>query len=63
MNKINTFFCTLDTKTNFDKMPKEMTNDFGVQYDYGSVMHYSPNAFSINGQPTIVPKVRIIIIY
>ncbi len=24
-------------------------------YDYGSIMHYSSHAFSINGQPTIVP--------
>jgi len=25
-------------------------------YDYGSIMHYPQNAFSADGQPTIVPK-------
>ncbi|XP_077289268.1 hatching enzyme 1.2-like [Arctopsyche grandis] len=40
---------------NFDKAKD--TNNFGVGYDYGSVMHYSGHAFSANGQPTITAKV------
>ncbi|XP_045468360.1 hatching enzyme 1.2-like [Harmonia axyridis] len=42
--------------SNFKKASAETTNDFGVTYDYRSVMHYSEHAFSRNGKPTIVPK-------
>lgn len=28
-------------------------------YDFGSIMHYSAQAFSVNGQATIVPKVPL----
>ncbi|CAI5672214.1 high choriolytic enzyme 1-like [Oreochromis niloticus] len=35
---------------------KEQTNNLETSYDFTSVMHYSRNAFSKNGQPTIVAK-------
>ncbi|XP_066461958.1 embryonic protein UVS.2-like isoform X2 [Eleutherodactylus coqui] len=39
---------------NFDKID---TNNLGLEYDYGSVMHYDKWSFSnTSGQPTIVPK-------
>lgn len=46
------------TENNFEKASPALTTAFGVGYDYGSVMHYSANAFSRNGQPTIIAKVR-----
>ncbi|XP_072161589.1 hatching enzyme 1.2 isoform X1 [Bemisia tabaci] len=34
------------------------TENFGVDYDYASIMHYSPVAFTTNGEETIVPLKR-----
>uniref|UniRef100_A0A182QCA5 Metalloendopeptidase n=1 Tax=Anopheles farauti TaxID=69004 RepID=A0A182QCA5_9DIPT len=41
---------------NFNIYNSDTVTDFNVQYDYGSVMHYSATAFSKNGEKTIVPK-------
>ncbi|KAI6215534.1 Metalloendopeptidase [Aphelenchoides besseyi] len=39
----------------FDKYDLSMIDHLGTKYDYGSVMHYGPTAFSKNGQATIEP--------
>ncbi|KAH8363503.1 hypothetical protein KR084_010959, partial [Drosophila pseudotakahashii] len=38
---------------NFLKYTSSEESGFGVEYDYASVMHYSPKSFSYNGQPTL----------
>lgn len=43
---------------NFDKFSDNQVTDFGVQYDYYSILHYSSNAFSKNGYATIEPRYR-----
>ncbi|KAK7604958.1 hypothetical protein V9T40_006144 [Parthenolecanium corni] len=45
-------------ESNFDKAQTETVDNQGIGYDYHSVMHYSGNAFSRNGRPTIEPKTR-----
>ncbi|CAD7089224.1 unnamed protein product [Hermetia illucens] len=44
------------TEGNFDKYSSSYVTDFGIGYDYGSIMHYDAYAFSKNGQKTIVTK-------
>ena len=48
---------------NFHVLPASLITSFGVPYDYGSVMHYSPYAFSWNGSRTIQPRVSQLSIY
>ncbi|RXG61547.1 Zinc metalloproteinase nas-4 [Armadillidium vulgare] len=43
-------------ETNFNLYGPDVTNDFSTDYDYGSLMHYSPYAFSTNGEKTIETK-------
>ncbi|CAH1728175.1 unnamed protein product [Chironomus riparius] len=45
-----------DTLPNFEKARYGETTAYDVTYDKGSVMHYSPTAFSRNGQKTILSK-------
>ncbi|XP_050352269.1 zinc metalloproteinase nas-13-like, partial [Nymphalis io] len=40
---------------NFAKYTIDTVTDFGVRYDYDSVMHYPATAFSKNGNKTIIP--------
>uniref|UniRef100_A0A2A4K808 Metalloendopeptidase n=1 Tax=Heliothis virescens TaxID=7102 RepID=A0A2A4K808_HELVI len=40
---------------NFAKYSNDTVTDFGVPYDYDSVMHYPEKAFSVNGNKTIIP--------
>lgn len=43
-------------ENNFNTYTAAHISQFGVEYDYGSVMHYPPTSFSVNGQPTIIAK-------
>lgn len=42
---------------NFIKYSNTEVTHFNTTYDYASIMHYSPYAYSKNGEPTIVPVV------
>ncbi|XP_029177907.1 zinc metalloproteinase nas-14-like [Nylanderia fulva] len=46
----------LGKEHNFNKYDNRTVTDYGISYDYKSVMHYSSHAFSRNGEPTITPK-------
>ncbi|KAH8341367.1 hypothetical protein KR059_004232 [Drosophila kikkawai] len=39
---------------NFEKQDSSKNGNYDQPYDYGSLLHYAPYAFSKNGEPTIV---------
>ncbi|XP_058065456.1 astacin-like [Anopheles bellator] len=45
-----------DKASNFNLYSSNVIEDFGIPYDYDSVMHYSQTAFSANGLDTITTK-------
>ena len=50
-------FCFIsDKKHNFRKYNVSKIDSLGISYDYLSAMHYSSNAYGINGLTTIIAK-------
>ena len=43
------------TGNNFNTYGYDVITNYDIEYDYGSVMHYSKGAFSVNGSDTIIP--------
>ncbi|VDM65082.1 unnamed protein product [Strongylus vulgaris] len=39
----------------FDKEPPNRNENYGIPYDYGSIMHYGSRSFSYNKQRTMIP--------
>jgi len=53
--KINWQNIAVDQQHNFNKYTSATADTLGFPYDYYSIMHYEWNAFSTNGQATIIP--------
>ncbi|XP_058463936.1 hatching enzyme 1.2-like [Malaya genurostris] len=53
--KINWAAIQSGKESNFNRYSSSVIDDFGIPYDYLSVMHYGATAFSSNGEATIIP--------
>ncbi|EYC12136.1 hypothetical protein Y032_0048g1629 [Ancylostoma ceylanicum] len=40
----------------FTKQTPATNENYGIPYDYGSIMHYGTNSASYNGRPTMIPN-------
>ncbi|KAK0413240.1 hypothetical protein QR680_006680 [Steinernema hermaphroditum] len=44
---------------NYKKEPEENNYNYGVRYDYGSIMHYGPTSFAMDtNRPTLISKMN-----
>lgn len=53
---INELYIPSGRENNFNILDSSRVSTQGVPYDFRSIMHYRHNAFSSNGQSTIVPR-------
>ncbi|EGT40770.1 hypothetical protein CAEBREN_07523 [Caenorhabditis brenneri] len=44
------------SESQFKKEPASLMNDYGLGYDYGSIMHYSADQGSANNKPTLITR-------
>ena len=50
------------SEINFEKLSTFVATTQGITYDFDSIMHYLPNAFSANGKVTVKPQDKDIIL-
>lgn len=57
-NHVKVLWQNIDSRfySEFDKVDGAMYNSYGTSYDYNSIMHYGPTAFTKTGARTIIPK-------
>ena len=57
-NYITVLWNNIPQAHHFDFQKQRDSYDFGVEYDYNSIMHYAPTHFGFAGRQTIESKVN-----
>lgn len=50
------FLCSVGRENNFKIVPKNISTDNGVSYDYWSVLHFGKNAFTNGNGSTVITR-------